>query len=87
MADAPDSHGTIVVITPASRDAALAKKALAQTQSEGKFCDDLGEVATLLDDATDAVLLAEEVLTASARSKFATKLREQASWSDLPARN
>jgi len=65
------------------RDAQIAASILATSHISSRICTTLEEVLPLLDKA-ECLVVAEEALVSSDRSRFAAWLQNQPAWSDFP---
>ena len=77
------SSSAVLVLAPVGRDAKIAASILATHQIAARVCDSLEEAVPLLDEA-QCLVVAEEALINSDRSRFAAWLESQPAWSDFP---
>lgn len=73
----------VLLLTPVGRDAQIAASILATSHIGSRVCTTLDEVLPLLDKA-ECLVVAEEALVSSDRSRFAAWLQNQPAWSDFP---
>ncbi|AZO46337.1 sensor histidine kinase [Mesorhizobium sp. M7D.F.Ca.US.005.01.1.1] len=77
------SSPAVLVLAPLGRDAKIAASILATNQIASHICDSLEETVSLLDEA-QCLVVAEEALISSDRTRFAAWLENQPAWSDFP---
>ena len=77
------SNSVVLVLAPTGRDAKVAASILSTNGITPRVCASLDEALALL-DAAQCLVVAEEALTNSDRSHFATWLEDQPAWSDFP---
>lgn len=73
----------VILLTPVGRDAQIASSILATSLISSRICSTLEEALPLLDEA-ECLVVAEEALVSSDRSRFAAWLQNQPAWSDFP---
>lgn len=73
----------VLLLTPVGRDAQIAASILATSHIGSRVCTTLDEVLPHLDKA-ECLVVAEEALVSSDRSRFAAWLQNQPAWSDFP---
>lgn len=79
-----EQRGGVLVVAPTGKDAPLALSVLAKHGIRAQSCPNLIEVAKLFNDATDAILLAQEALVPSETLFLLDALGAQPAWSDVP---
>lgn len=73
----------VLILAPVGRDAKLAASILASSQIGARICASLEDAVPLLEEA-QCLVVAEEALISSDRTKFASWLHNQPAWSDFP---
>jgi signal transduction histidine kinase len=76
--------GTVIVLAPFGRDAALVCSTFASAQIPCEASTNIVDLTARLHEDTCAVLMVEEALTSSGVAELIQKLGQQDSWSDLP---
>jgi PAS domain S-box-containing protein len=84
MPGGDEARGEVLVLTPRGRDAELAAAALAKAGIKTQLCPTLGDLASRLNDSTNALLIAEEALSAADLLLLLEQLGRQPPWSDVP---
>ena len=74
----------VIVVAPSGRDAEVICDTLRSASIECKNCLELGEAEQRVGPSTGAIILAEEAFEPGASERFATVLRNQPAWSELP---
>src|SRR5690348_1821306 len=75
---------TVAILTPSGSDGALARRMLARAGIESHVCGDMADALECISNGVGALLIAEEALGRSARTRLAAALERQPGWSDLP---
>jgi PAS domain S-box-containing protein len=76
---------SVAILTPTGRDGDVAGHILARFGIKSKVCSDMEEICrTISDDEMGVMLIAEEALRVSERSRLFDTLNKQPSWSDIP---
>ena len=83
-ADSPGMSNSVVVHAPFGKDGQLIIRVLERAGVTAKYRTALSEIYQDIEDCPGAVLIADEALNSSAVQHFATLLRRQPPWSDLP---
>ncbi len=78
------ADGAVLLVAPLGKDAALTVQVLERAGIAAQACGNLGEVGSKINDATTALLLAEEALLAAELPALLSALQKQPPWSDLP---
>ncbi len=76
--------GTILILAPTGRDAALAADALNAAGLRARVCDDVGALCRAITVDATAALIASEALSPDAVRSLSEALARQPPWSDLP---
>jgi PAS domain S-box-containing protein len=79
-----DFEDVVLVLAPTGKDGALAVATLGQGEIRAQACADLRELAERCDEATNALLIAQEALVTSELSILLDALARQPAWSDIP---
>jgi PAS domain S-box-containing protein len=81
----PASRIPVALLTPTGRDGLVASHILARFSIQSKVCTNMEEVCSLISsDEIGVILVAEEALTPSERTRLFDSLNQQPSWSDIP---
>ncbi|MEP6823140.1 MAG: PAS domain-containing protein, partial [Chthoniobacterales bacterium] len=81
---ADNSGGTVLIVAPLGKDAALAIGVLAQAGISAQSCPGIAEAAAAFNDETNALMIAEESLETKQLPVLLKALRAQPAWSDIP---
>src|ERR1700686_4131951 len=77
-------EGRVLVLAPATGDAALCWQVLTEAGLPRHGCGDLGCLCRALEEGAEAILLTEEVFAGGGPDCLIEALRRQPPWSDLP---
>ena len=79
-----NSGGVVLIVAPVGKDAELARAVLAKENIAAEVCENLESAAAKLNDATCALLLAQEALRATELPPLLEAIKRQPTWSDVP---
>ncbi|HZJ00944.1 MAG TPA: ATP-binding protein [Gemmatimonadaceae bacterium] len=79
------SRIVVAVLTPTGRDGIVASHLLGRFGIQSALCSNMDEICQLIsEDSIGVILVAEEALIKSERSRLFESLNQQPSWSDIP---
>lgn len=82
--EADNSGGTVLVVAPLGKDAALAIGVLEKAGISAQSCPGIAEAAAAMNYATNALMIAEESLDTKQLPALLEALSGQPPWSDIP---
>jgi signal transduction histidine kinase len=74
----------VVILAPTGRDGPLAQQMLRAAAFHARLVSNIHEMCDAIAESSGVLLIAEEVLNASARAELLRALEQQPTWSDIP---